>query len=72
MNTQINSNSLKQAKLDLYIDDVGNTAASALDLIFLFLSDHFSLINLLSAASCWTGGNLSLQQSSQVKSPLFI
>ncbi len=52
MNTQTDSNIITQAKLDVYIDDAGNTAARALDLMFFYLSDHFSLMNLLSAASC--------------------
>ncbi len=62
MNTQTDSNIITQAKLDDYIDDAGNTAVTALDLMFFYLSDLFSLMNLLSAAFCWTGGNISIQQ----------
>ncbi len=67
MNNQMDSNIITQAKLDLYIDDAGNTAVSALDLMFFYLSDHFSLINLLSAASCWQGrtGHLDVLEKSR-------
>ncbi len=35
MNTQMYSNIITQAKLDDYIDDAGNTAVRAVDLIFV-------------------------------------
>ncbi len=49
-------------KVSKRLKQTNKTNIYELGLLFLFLSDHFSLINLLSSAPCWTEGNLSTER----------